>query len=303
MRGFGLIALAIASILAGGEGNLRANEAKVPRRIHYSFFQSTGFVMVTVQETGSGAKGDVVFASRMLVGTPSFRGAFQIPAAEFEQMWSTLNAPGVEKRPVTGKSIDLSDDYVFRTASGQQYYVPKASGAPAVRALAANLRSHADTAMTGMRQIPPTTVTGAELIDYGIYELKPTGEKRSAPKLASGSWTVTSNPRLVKKTDVIPERLGVSFGVRYRLKGAPEGDLVEITVEVINPPGVLNTRTGKPVPVEQHNVTIAMGKLDYRGIGFETPADLIPGEYKLRIKVGSKVVLEKAFQVVAAAAQ
>ena len=71
---------------------------------------------------------------------------FKMPRQEFEQIWSTLKAPGVEKRLVEGSHNDLTNEYIFRQGN-QSYAVKKASSAPAISALASRLRNHADAAM------------------------------------------------------------------------------------------------------------------------------------------------------------
>src|SRR5215212_2754678 len=294
-----LVCIVIALMMGERASAAKSVEPKVPRRIHYAFSRSDAFVMVTVQETADGAKGDVVLAKTSTSNTPPFRGAFHMSHAEFEQSWSTLNAPGVAKRRVEGSSLDLSADYAFRAADGTTYYVPMASPAPAVRALAVQLRALVDKAAVTMRQIPPTRVTGVEVIDYGIYQLKPTGELRKAPGTGSGKWSVTSEPRLLKKTDSIPARIGTTFGIKYKILGTPKDDPVEILFRVRHPK-ILNPETGKSVSVEQCKVTVLIGAVDYRGYTLGSGADLQPARWVLQILVNSKIVVEHEFQVGAA---
>ena len=299
MRAWRLIALGFSLTVACGQAGLQAKESKQPRRIHYSFDKGDAFVIVTVQETAAGAHGDVVFTRGSKSSSPSYRGSFQLSHNEFEQIWSTLDAPGVAKRAVnlTASGIDLSDDYAFRTADGHYYYVAKASGAAAVSALSFRLRALADKAMATVKQIPPTTVTAVEVIDHGIYQVDPPTQKEKAPKTTSGTWNVTQTAKLLKKTDSVPARLGTSFGVRYRLKGQPEGELVRIRAQAITRLRSTDGTTKSRPTRQEYEVNVAIGKLDYRGIVLDDPSDLVGGEYTLRLLVGSKLLFEQVFQV------
>jgi hypothetical protein len=75
-----------------------AAEAKVGNRsVQYSYYRAECFTLVTVTETPSGPKGEVTLEP---LYAQDRRQSFQISQAEFEEIWSTLNAPGVAKRAV-----------------------------------------------------------------------------------------------------------------------------------------------------------------------------------------------------------
>jgi hypothetical protein len=111
-----------------------------------------------VYETeGGGVRGNVTVIGASS-SNPMLKQEFTTSRAEFEQMWSTLNAPGVEKYRLT-KQHDLSDYYVF-LAGDQKYAVSKGSSARAVSVLSSRMRAHADSVMkSGMRPVPVTRST------------------------------------------------------------------------------------------------------------------------------------------------
>jgi len=102
-------------------------------------------IIVIVQETGTATHGQVTVIGQS--STQVLQKEFYFSKAEFEQMWSTLNAPGVAKRLFSGKQFELSDYYVFEGGNQPTYTVEKAQSAPAISKLASRLRGYADAAM------------------------------------------------------------------------------------------------------------------------------------------------------------
>jgi hypothetical protein len=129
-----------------------------PRRVIYSYNQSGLIIIVIVQETAAGAKGNVTVVGASWAN-PAVQDNFYISHAEFEQIWSTLNAPGVEKRPYAGNEHEAEDYYIF-DGGNQRYSVKKAQSAPAVSALSSRIRRHVDALMkSGMRPLPAQRAT------------------------------------------------------------------------------------------------------------------------------------------------
>src|SRR5437868_5385476 len=62
-----------------------------------------------------------------------------------------------------------------------------------------------------------------EIVEYGIY----TVDKASCERDAQGiERCERRNPRHAVSTWTVPAQLGVEFGLRYRIVGAPKGDTV-----------------------------------------------------------------------------
>ena len=131
----------------GKEATVRPN-----RTLVYAYNEFVLTITVKVTETESGATGEVV-AVRVPPPQGTRHGVFHVSKAEFDQMWSTLTAPGVEKRLLSGTQADLANEYLFQ-AGNQSYALKKISSAPAVSALASRLRNHADAALKGRPIIP-----------------------------------------------------------------------------------------------------------------------------------------------------
>jgi hypothetical protein len=107
---------------------------------------------VRVTENASGARGEVVAVSNR-PGSTAAHEFFNVSKSEFEQMWSTLNAPGVDKRLLSGSKADLNYEYLFQSGK-QSYAVKKTSSASAVSVLSARLRRHAQGALKLERAAP-----------------------------------------------------------------------------------------------------------------------------------------------------
>jgi hypothetical protein len=146
---------AILAMIACGcaQFSLQAKETKAPpRRVIYTYSRP-GIVIVIVQENDTGAKGNVTFAGASK-SAPMLQDNFYISRAEFEQIWSTLDAPGVEKRPYAGSEYEAEDYYIF-DGGKQRWSVKKAQSTPAVSKLASRLRGHVDALIKrGMKPMP-----------------------------------------------------------------------------------------------------------------------------------------------------
>ena len=247
------------------------------RSVLYTYYRAECFTWVKVAESPSGPKCEVILEP---LYAQDRRKSFRISQTEFEEIWATLNAPGVAKRVVHAGEKSLSDVYLFSDGE-QNFAVPIYSDSPTVSKLALRMRSYGDGARDGiMELIPYTEVIGTELVDFGIYELKKGG-----------------GVELLKRTDVIPARINTNFGIRYRLTGKPKGRETAISVEIDHPKAV-NPQTGQPSTVEKADARIGIESLDYRGVklgGWSA----VPGQWVIKIWHGGNVVLKKAFEVTA----
>jgi hypothetical protein len=142
-----LSVIVMAGLLSQVSAQAKETPTSAYRTIRYVYNQFVWTIWVTVTETATAAKGEVLAAR---VSPPAAAGIghrfFNISKPEFEQMWSTLNVPGVEKRLVSGTQYDLNNEYVFQNGK-RTWAVKKTSSLPAVSALASRLRNHAEAAL------------------------------------------------------------------------------------------------------------------------------------------------------------
>ena len=141
----------------------------------------------------------------------------------------------------------------------------------------------------------PVTVTGAELVEYGVYRTR--GLKfEMPPNTKARHFAEVADIKVYKKTDVISAALGTTFGITYTITGTPPKAEVNGVVEVVHPP-TTNSKTGKTSTVEKGKFQASIGVSTYSDINLDQPGDVVPGQWTFRLIYESKVLLEKSFQI------
>ncbi|MEM8868216.1 MAG: DUF3859 domain-containing protein, partial [Verrucomicrobiota bacterium] len=84
----------------------------------------------------------------------------------------------------------------------------------------------------------------ADIINFGImtYESE---EIVDNPNTVSGTESFMDEIRWVERTDQIPAKLGVSFGVEYIIRGNPSHSIDVVEVIIFPGTGLTNPETGK----------------------------------------------------------
>jgi len=95
MRNFSRIERSLGIALVAVAAQMTFAAKAELRSVLYSYDQSGTVIFVTVSDSGNGPKGQIS-AVRLYVGGPPLRKNFTMSQAEFEKVWSTLDAPGVE---------------------------------------------------------------------------------------------------------------------------------------------------------------------------------------------------------------
>lgn len=138
-------------------------------------------------------------------------------------------------------------------------------------------------------------ITSAEVVEYGIY--RTAAEARVvAPGTSSGELTLLAEPRLVRATQTVPALLHSSFGIRYRLEGAPIGAVLEIR-DVIKTPG-LTPDDGETTFVEERADIARVGETHYLGYTFEEAWERVPGKWTFEVWYRDQLLLAQEFDVV-----
>ena len=141
------------------------------------------------------------------------------------------------------------------------------------------------------------SITGAKLSEYGIYEYKRTGKLINAPETATGIIAPSAtSARFLKQTDVIEAHLKTRFGITFTLVGTPKNAVTEILVQRVHPK-IRNPDTGKVFAVSKYKWLARIGKPCTITFSFDKPWEMVSGRCTYQIFVGSKLVLEKSFEV------
>lgn len=140
-----------------------------------------------------------------------------------------------------------------------------------------------------------TKVTGAKVLEFGVYTS--TVEKREkVPTVADGIKDHAKDFRLVRKSTLVDAGLGTGIGMTYVLQGAPKGASVTLEVAVSHPP-VVNPETKESTTRSSATYERAIGQNHHAVWSFDTPEDLVPGEYVIELVFEGKVLASKAFRV------
>lgn len=122
-----------------------------------------------------------------------------------------------------------------------------------------------------------------ELVDHGI--------------LVNGDGLAGKEVRIAQRTERVPGRAGLAFGVVFRLSGGKAGEPVPYQTEI-------NFRRAQGVPQDGapriHIAKTRHGRFDedqalWHRLSAEEAA--VPGQWVLRVSQGGRLLLEKLFQL------
>lgn len=141
------------------------------------------------------------------------------------------------------------------------------------------------------------TIPRVEIVDFGTYTVGTKGKTLTAAHTAAGVLDQVANIKLVKATTVVPGRLGVHFGFRYKVIGS--GPIAKLKIVTLIPkPGIRNPNTGKTIERDEYVETDAIGQIEYAGYGFDNPWEIVPGKWTKEIWDGDRKLASKSFNVV-----
>jgi hypothetical protein len=80
------------------------------------------------------------------------------------------------------------------------------------------------------------SVQSAEIVEYGIYRIKFTGEHIPLSSTSAGAIEPAAGVRLITATNHVPSAVGVTFGCLFVVKGEPIGAPVTLDIVVEHPP-------------------------------------------------------------------
>jgi Domain of unknown function (DUF3859) len=137
------------------------------------------------------------------------------------------------------------------------------------------------------------------VINYGITVMSGKQIKVPSPLSPTGVRTIGDNI-VIHKTDRIPARIGLSFGITYHIDDLPfrDGEVIKV-VRTITFPSMTKPNGSKLNRVDATfellvNNGRAFGKTGYT---FEYQYELVPGMWKFAVSFEDKTICEKSFVV------
>jgi len=136
-----------------------------------------------------------------------------------------------------------------------------------------------------------------DVIDAGIYTVE-TGAATADPGAPGDTIVAPLKATLVEATTAIPGGLGLEFGFRYVVVGAPAGAEVPLDVVITYPPPGL-ADPADPAPLRESRFTRAkkIGETVYLGYAFENRWEIIPGEWTMEIWFDGRKLAGRSFAV------
>lgn len=138
-----------------------------------------------------------------------------------------------------------------------------------------------------------------EILEYGYYQPGDELERERNYNTATGYVLTGSAVELVEQTEQIPLALGRLFGFKFRMRGFPR-DEVAVTMElVVTHPKIIRPN-GTQVEGYRFPVTLDLrgGKVESQtGYKFDRDFEMVAGEWKFQYFLGTKLLLEKIFNV------
>jgi len=142
-------------------------------------------------------------------------------------------------------------------------------------------------------------MVSSQITQAGIYEAESV-EKVEATETTTGYTTNASGLKLVKSTDTIPAKLGISFGFEYVLIGLKPNKKFRLK-KIISHPKI--TKPDGTVS-EGYEMMItkqadAFGTMkDISGYIFNNEYEIQPGEWKFTLMLKDEKLIEKSFIIV-----
>jgi|SRR5271165_526494 len=134
--------------------------------------------------------------------------------------------------------------------------------------------------------------------EYGIYTAN-MDSKVPAPGTATGTRNVVGNVQHEATTRTVPAQLGVHFGFRYSVVGAPDGAAVLLNrVTIFPPPGLRNPANPQPKTRSELDLARRIGEQYYADYSFDNDWEIVPGIWTFQLWYEGRMLAEQTFTVV-----
>jgi hypothetical protein len=136
-------------------------------------------------------------------------------------------------------------------------------------------------------------VTGAEITEVGIYTSQVITDATNGAGLKLQGL---DEFKLLENTTNVPAQMGIRFGFRYEILGAPANAPIILTIIGRHPP-LTNSATGKAETVDAYQIKSRIGKT-YTSCSLSEKSDCVPGPWVFEVWHEGRKLCEQAFLVV-----
>ncbi len=152
--------------------------------------------------------------------------------------------------------------------------------------------------LVGTNPATAQEATRVEVYEYGLYALGPPLGEYAPPNMGYRHESV-SDIRHLETTRIVPGRVGVSFGLRYRVQGNGIGFPVPLRVILKFPPqGLYSPEYRDTLHVDETEMIEILGEDSYSGISFDEQWEIEPGIWTFEFWSGDTKLGEEQFEVI-----
>ena len=144
----------------------------------------------------------------------------------------------------------------------------------------------------GLGAAQAQTINRLEITDFGTYKVEPGNKRKNAEGL---KMMVTPGVEHLETTTTIPARIGISFGVRYKVVGEPDNAEVTLRKVISFPPPGLQPSRGKIMPQSESKVETMIGETVADLYTLEDNFELVPGVWIVELWDGERKLLVQSF--------
>jgi hypothetical protein len=135
---------------------------------------------------------------------------------------------------------------------------------------------------------------GVEILQYGIFRADIVGKQ---PGLGGISHNVVDNICHLATTQEVPLKIGVHFGMRYKVTGPVAGQRVLVR-KVMRYPAVMHPPApAQPASQVSNSVELSVGATSYADYALEQPWELVPGTWTFQFLDRDRKLAEFSFTV------
>lgn len=135
-----------------------------------------------------------------------------------------------------------------------------------------------------------------DVVDYGLYTASVVKAERGRDGILQSTST---NIRHLQATRDVPAQIGVRFGFRFKVVGAPNGAKVSLKKITIFPPGGLQTPdSSQTISRTEDIITATVGdEATYTAYKFDDPWELKLGSWTIELWDGDRRLATQNFTV------
>ncbi len=135
-----------------------------------------------------------------------------------------------------------------------------------------------------------------DILEAGLFSSTAV-RRQAAPGTALGETTVSRDFKLTQATTKIPGRLGVNFGITYKIVGRGTTSSRLKVIWLIPAPGIRNPNTGNTIVRDESFWNRTPGSTDHNTYVFENAWEIVPGDWTIELWDGNRKLASQRFTV------